>query len=86
MRRRPATVADTPSHRDEVAIIARELVDLGSPDAATRHQALATIRQAVHRLDLIEPSDDACARLTHEGGHGRLLERYRTSQDEGGQS
>lgn len=60
---------------DEVAIIARELRDLGSPDPATRHLAISTIAQQVHTMQQLEPeSQDVCARLTHSNGH--LLDRY----------
>ncbi len=60
---------------DAVTIARREALDLDHPDPEVRRWAVATLRQALHRMELADPAiGDYCPRLTHE--EGGLSERY----------
>lgn len=67
--------ADHLIDHDAVTIARREALDLDHPDPEVRRLAVATLRQALHRMELTDPAIvDYCPRLTHE--EGGLSERY----------
>jgi hypothetical protein len=67
--------ADRLIDHDAVTIARREALDLDHPDPEVRRLAVATLRQALHEMELADPAIGGyCPRLTHE--QGGLSERY----------
>lgn len=79
MSTEPATPHPTDRliNRDVVTVARREALDLDHPDSEVRRLAVATLRQALHQMELADPAiGDYCPRLTGaDDGHG-LSERY----------
>jgi hypothetical protein len=75
----PSLTRSQPTDRlidhDAVTVARREALDLDHPDPKVRRLAVATLRQALHEMELTDPAiGDYCPRLTHE--QGGLSERY----------
>lgn len=63
--------------RDAVTVARREALDLDHPDPQVRRLAVATLRQALHEMELADPAiGDCCPRLTHRSNGVGLSERY----------
>ncbi len=68
--------------RDAVTVARREALDLDHPDPRMRRLAVATLRQALHEMELADPAiGDCCPRLTRRSNGRGLSERYTTGKD-----